>query len=127
MFKKGGFMKALYIICFSIIALGLLVSFIPSSFKEVGYFKDVFSNRIFIYSYNPARTEKEVLDFAKDLMFKENQLTIGYFYPEGSENPGDRVTMAKNMVSAQAICKEYIKYDYVSTLFSNKTHFKKNK
>lgn len=120
-------MKILFIICFSIIALGLLVSFIPSSFKEVGYFKDGFSNRIFIYSYNPERTEKEVLDFAKDLMFKENQLTIGYFYPEGSETPGDRVTLAENMVSAQDICKQYNEYDYVSTRFSNKTHLKKNK
>lgn len=120
-------MKALHIICFSIIALGLLVSIFPSSFKEVGYFKDGFSNRIFVYTYNPARTEREVLGFAQDLMFKENQLTIGYFYPEGSENPGDRVTTAENMVSAKSICEQFNEYDYVSTRFSNKTYLKKNK
>lgn len=65
-------------------------------FKEVGYCKQD-RNRVFAIEYLPGTTAQEIHEHGKEKTHTSGKITVVNFYPNGTDMPGDRLSLCKNL------------------------------
>ena len=65
-------------------------------FEQVGYCKQD-RNRVFAIEYLPGTTTREIHEHGKGKMHTNGKITVVNFYPSGTDIPGDRLTLCKNL------------------------------
>jgi len=65
-------------------------------FEQVGYCKQD-RNRVFAVEYLPGTTKREIHEHGGGKMHTSGKVTVVNFYPSGTDTPGDRLSLCKNL------------------------------
>lgn len=60
--------------------------------NRAGYFSNDAKQRVYVETYKPNVSDEKLKQYASNVYYTPGSLTWVFFYPEGVENPGDRVT-----------------------------------
>lgn len=84
-----------------ILALGA-VNCGDQRFQQEAYFKNDGSDRIFVFAIEPGVDANDARSHAEGLMNTSGRMTAAYYFDRGASLPRDGVTLARDLVAANA-------------------------